>query len=280
MTHNPSTSGSSVLKDPGHTDTGMRSPVSRLSLLGAKVDTFRSYDDALRHIDECVRLRRKTFCVAINPEKVDAARKSPELRQILRRADMGICDGIGIVLASMILYGKRIHRCTGCDLFTRLIEHAAAVGHGIFLLGASPEVNKAACENLKLRFPGLRIVGARDGYFSDDADVVEAINASGADLLFVAMGSPRQEYWLTANGERLDVPFRMGIGGSLDVISGKVRRAPWLFRKTGTEFLYRLLSNPSRWRRQLALPRFIGSVFREKLSGRTLGGSTENPGDS
>lgn len=249
---------------PIHEESGP----AALSILGIPVVFFDSYQHAVAHIGRRIRARRKTFCVAINPEKIDKARHDPKLRTMLQGADLGICDGVGIILAVMLCYGKRFHRCTGCDLFGKLVEYAASSELSVFLLGAAPEVNKAACEKLKQKFPGLRIAGARDGFFKDDAQVIDQINASGADLLFVAMGSPKQEFWITANRGRIDAPFVMGVGGSFDVHSGRVRRAPWLFRKTGTEFFYRLLCSPSRWKRQLALPRFAGAVLWERLSGR------------
>lgn len=238
-----------------------------LSILGIPVVFFDSYQHAVEHIGQRIRARRKTFCVAVNPEKIDKARHDPKLRTMLQEANLGICDGIGIILAVMLCYGKRMHRCTGCDLFGKLLGYAAESELSVFLLGAAPEINRAACEKLKQQFPDLRIAGARDGFFKDDAQVIDQINASNADLLFVAMGSPKQEFWITANRDRIEAPFVMGVGGSFDVHSGRVRRAPWLFRKTGTEFFYRLLCNPSRWKRQLALPRFAGAVLTERIVG-------------
>jgi N-acetylglucosaminyldiphosphoundecaprenol N-acetyl-beta-D-mannosaminyltransferase len=236
-------------------------PDSR-SILGTRVSIFNSYEDALelirRRMTECL----PTFCVAVNPEKLYRAMSYPELREVLDSADLRICDGIGISVASMLLYHRRLPRCTGIDLFLKLIHLSAQEGWRVFVLGASPQSNEAACRSLIQTFPGLSIAGRRDGYFADSDEVVETINGSGADLLFVALGSPRQEFWINKYMPRLKTSFCMGVGGSLDVLSGTVKRAPALFQKTGTEWLFRLFSQPSRLRRQVALPLFTWEILR------------------
>ena len=150
----------------------------------------------------------------------------------------------------------------------RLIALSAREGWKVYLLGASPQSNAGARRKLLEGYPGLRIVGSRDGYFTDSAEVVAAINASGADLLFVAMGSPRQELWIGEHLPRLNVGFCMGVGGSLDVISGAVRWAPAICRKTGTEWLYRVLAQPSRIPRLWTNWLFALNVLGAALAGR------------
>jgi N-acetylglucosaminyldiphosphoundecaprenol N-acetyl-beta-D-mannosaminyltransferase len=236
-----------------------------LSILGVGVLPFESYDEAVAYVERAIASGRKSFGVAINPEKVYQATLNSELMAALAQADMGICDGVGVALAARLLHGRWLRRCTGCDLFFRLIAKAAEKGWRVFLLGASPESNEGACEVLSRQYPGLRIAGRRDGYFTDSSEVVRQINASGADLLFVAMGSPRQELWIAEHRPELDAPFCMGVGGTFDVVSGKARRAPAVFRRTGTEFLFRLLSSPARWRRQAVLPLFLLKVLQKKL---------------
>ncbi|MHC4717860.1 MAG: WecB/TagA/CpsF family glycosyltransferase [Planctomycetota bacterium] len=227
---------------------------------------FGSYADVSQYVSETIAAGRKSFCVAINPEKVYRATHDADLRAMLDRADVTICDGIGVSIAAKLLYGKALRRVTGCDLFGRLIVAAEDEGWGVFLLGASPESNTLACAKLRERHPELRIVGSQHGYFNDHAAVIRQINASGADLLFVAMGSPRQEYWIATHRGAISAPFCMGVGGTLDVISGRAARAPKVFRKTGTEFLFRLVTNPRRWRRQAVLPLFMLAVLRQKIS--------------
>jgi N-acetylglucosaminyldiphosphoundecaprenol N-acetyl-beta-D-mannosaminyltransferase len=233
-----------------------------ISILGTRVSIFDSYDDAVQLMRQRISTRQPTFCVAINPEKVYRARRDPALRRVLDSAHVQICDGVGISLAAMLLYRRRLPRCTGIDLFLRLIRLSAEEGWKVFLLGASPQSSAAASLVLVNTYPSLRIVGRQDGYFKNSLAVVEQINDSEADLLFVALGTPRQEFWISEQMPRLRTSFCMGIGGSLDVVGGASKRAPAFFRKTGTEWLFRLLVQPSRLQRQMALPLFTVEILR------------------
>ncbi len=236
-----------------------------LSILGTSVVPFTSYTHTVKCIEQRIRAGKKTFCVAINPEKIYRATYDTELREILNHAEITLCDGIGVAIASKILHKKSIKRCTGCDLFFHLIKKAAENNWRVFLLGASHESNQKAADTLKQNYPGLIIAGTQDGFFRNSEDLVEKINETKADLLFVAMGSPKQELWITKYRERLNTQFCMGVGGTLDVISGKAKRAPLVFRKTGTEFLFRLISQPKRLKRQKVLPMFLLKVLKEKF---------------
>ena len=239
-----------------------------LLIMGVPVVPFESYGQVVACVEDIVRTGRKSFFVAVNPEKVYRAVRDPRLLAILRGADAGLCDGIGVALAVRLLYGRGISRCTGCDLFFHLVAAAAEKGWRVFLLGASPESNALACSRLRSMYPGLQIVGGVGGYFEDSQPVVNRINASSADLLFVGMGSPKQEFWIAEHRPVIQTPFCMGVGGTFDVVSGKARRAPKVFRRTGTEFLFRLVTSPSRWRRQMVLPVFLLAVLRGMLSKR------------
>jgi N-acetylglucosaminyldiphosphoundecaprenol N-acetyl-beta-D-mannosaminyltransferase len=236
-----------------------------LSIMGVKVTPFESYEQAVAYVGHGIESKTKSFCVAINPEKVYRAMQDEKLKTVLDQTDMGICDGVGVSIASGILHGRRIPRCTGVDLFYRLVERASTTGWKVFLLGGAPAINEAAGLKLQRQYPGLRIVGSQHGFFDDTAAVVDQINRSGADILFVAMGSPKQEFWIAENRSAIEASFCMGVGGTLDVVSENAKRAPKFFRRTGTEFLYRLISDPKRWRRQIALPLFLFSVLREKI---------------
>ena len=238
-----------------------------LSILGVGVSVFDSYDDAAQLIRRRISLRRRTFCVAVNPEKVHRANKDAKLKRVLDSAHLHLCDGVGVSVASRLLYGRRVPRCTGIDLFLRLVRLSAEEGWKIFLLGATPESNEAACRALTASFPGLTIAGSQDGYFKDNDAVVDRINSSGANLLFVALGSPRQEFWINENMPRLRPSYFMGVGGSLDVISGSAKRAPSVLRKCGGEWLFRLLAQPSRVWRQTALPLFAFEILKVAVSG-------------
>lgn len=236
-----------------------------LSMLGVSITPFDSYNHVVECILSRINIRKKTFCFAINPEKVYRAVCDSNFCAIFNKADIQICDGIGIVYATRLLLGKKIKRCTGIQLFFDLIHMAVEQKLKVFLLGASDKSNKLACSDLLKMYPNLKIVGCKDGYFKDSNTIIRDINKSKADMLFVAMGSPKQELWITEHRETINVPFCMGVGGTLDVISGCIKWAPKIFRKTGTEFLYRLITNPKKWRRQLVLPKFVLMVLKEKF---------------
>lgn len=203
--------------------------------------------------------------IAVNPEKVMRARSDPRLLDALRGARLLIPDGIGVVLAARILGLGRMSRVPGSELMPAICEIAAREGRGVFLFGASPEVNAMVAQILPERYPGLRIAGRHHGYVKDDEmpSLIDEINRSRADVLFVALGSPKQEYWMAENGPRLNVRTCQGVGGTFDVIAGRIKRAPALFINLHLEWLYRLLSQPSRAGRQKALPQFALMILRE-----------------
>ncbi len=238
------------------------------SLMGLKVIPFADYDQACTCIGQLIAEKKQAVSVAINPEKIYKSHQEPALQQLLNQAEVAICDGIGAALAYRVLYGQPITRITGVSLFFALIKAAADKGWRIYLLGASSESNKTTGRKLRQQNPHLQIVGQCDGYFTDTQDVITDINNCQTDILMVAMGSPKQEMWMAENRAKINASFCMGVGGTFDVVSGKAKWAPAFFRKTGTEWLYRLLSEPKRWRRQLALPKFLLLLLRYKLSGQ------------
>lgn len=238
-----------------------------ISVMGVMITPFSDYAQVSRCIEGLIESGNKAFSVAINPEKIYRANREPDLKELLNRADIGICDGIGAALAMRLLNGRSITRITGVSLFFELVKSAEKKGWKIFLLGASPESNKGAFDKLSDDYPSLKVVGRVDGYFKDTQEVVRQINQSGADIVFVAMGSPKQELWIAENREAIEATFCMGVGGTFDVVSGKVKWAPPFFRATGTEWLYRLICEPKRWRRQLVLPKFAWEVLKSKFVG-------------
>jgi N-acetylglucosaminyldiphosphoundecaprenol N-acetyl-beta-D-mannosaminyltransferase len=238
----------------------------RVEIMGVPVTTFDSYGHASNCIVDSVRRRQKVSCVAMNPIKVYAAWKDTQLRNVISSADFCICDGIGVAVAMRLLHGRMISRVTGIQLFCDLAACAEESGLRVFLLGAKPESNQKACEKLKALHPRLQVVGRHHGYFSDNDAVIKQINDSCADMLFVAMGSPRQEKWLAEYRDKIDAYYCMGVGGSFDVLSGSARRAPRIFCRTGTEWLYRLVTQPKRLREQIVLPLFALRVLRQFLA--------------
>ena len=237
-----------------------------VDIMGIPVVPFESYDQAVECVEDIVESDSKSFWVAINPIKIYHAWHDSELKNLLLQTDIGICDGVGISMASKILNGQSIQRCTGCDLFFHLLSLTSRKGWGVYLLGASPESNATARLELQKAYPDLQIVGWQDGYFKDSRAVVRQINRSKAKLLFVAMGSPKQEYWISRHRRAIEANFCMGVGGSFDVAAGRLTRAPRMFRMTGTEFLYRLCSEPrKRWRIQKVLIPYFLRVIEKKL---------------
>lgn len=234
------------------------------------ITCFRSPAHAATHIVQTIKNKEKTYCVAINPEKVCFAREDVAFEEIVRNATFHICDGTGTAAAVRILWGRKIPRVTGIDLFLQMLCVAEQEDLAVFLLGSRSDTIRLARARVEQEHPCLRCVGCRDGYFEDkeSMSIIRQINASEADMLFIALGSPKQERWIAQYRGQLSVPFCMGVGGSFDVLSGRVKRAPGLFRKTGTEWLYRLVQQPSRWRRQTALLRFAVGVLKVRIQMR------------
>ena len=244
-------------------DHEQRKKVAHEVILGVRVGAY-TYENLLAEADRVIASQEQAMVVAINPEKLVKAQRDPRLLQLLNEAELPIPDGIGVVLASRLRGGAIRERVTGIETMLHLCGHAAAKGYPVFFLGAKPGVAEKAAAILQSRYPGLQVAGTQHGYFEDDQDVVERINRSGAQILFVAMGSPRQEYWIRRHMPALAPRLFQGVGGSLDVICGNIPRAPQWMQRAGLEWLYRLLKEPSRWRRQLALPRFLWLLMLNK----------------
>lgn len=219
----------------------------RTNFLGLPVDILTEPETiaaAVRAMRAGVRCQH----VALNVAKLVKARSDPELDRDIRDSDIIGIDGMGIALALRLLGQRRAPRVAGIDLFENLIAECAREGFRPFLLGASPSVAEDAARELQRRHPALVIAGSHHGYFSldEEAAVCRSIAASGAHCLFVAMPTPRKERFMLRNREQLEVPFVMGIGGTLDVVAGKVRRAPRLVQNLGFEWCYRLAQEPRR----------------------------------
>ena len=245
----------------------------KVAILGVEFTTG-SEDKILGQIRKMVDDGRRHYIVTPNPEIVIAARKDNELKHILNGADLAIPDGVGIVWASKILCGadsKIVQRVAGVDLMERICDLAAHRGWSVFFLGAGPTIARQCAQELQERYPGLLVVGAYSGRAERqyDAQVREKILAvagkTDIDFLFVAYGGGRQEKWIKRNLSKLPVKVAMGVGGSFDFISGQVQRAPLGIQKLGLEWAWRLIHQPWRWRRQLALISFILIVLRTRL---------------
>jgi N-acetylglucosaminyldiphosphoundecaprenol N-acetyl-beta-D-mannosaminyltransferase len=208
--------------------------------------------------------------ITANPEIVISAQEDPVMREVTQEADLITPDGIGIVMASRWKGDPVAERVAGYDLLLKLLEEGNLFGWSFYFLGASEEVNQTATDIISKRYPNVVIAGRHNGFFKDKEDqVIAEINQSNADILVVALGAPRQELWIYTHKNQVHTKIAIGVGGSLDVIAGKVKRAPEFFQKLNLEWLYRLLSQPSRWKRQLALPKFALKAYIEAQRGKS-----------
>lgn len=236
-------------------------PTTRL--LDIAVDCPRR-EDLLRRLIEHMREGGETsHLVTMNAEMAYAATQDPDFLKILHQADMIIPDGIGVVWA-LGHQGVPVARLPGVELVEELFKQAPAHDLRLAILGSSPETLEAFQTQIPERFGSVNLVFARNGFFKpeeEDAMIAE-LQASKPDILFVALGVPKQEAWIARWRQKLKIPVIMGVGGSFDVLSGRLERAPQWMQRSHLEWLYRLYQQPTRWRRMLALPRFVVTVLR------------------
>ena len=240
----------------------------RKKILDISVDAI-NMDDSLNFIDKHIKNDSKIgYILAINPEKIYILRQDLFLKEFFKNALLLIPDGIGIVMALKFLYGVNISRVPGADLMQNICRVAPERKYKIFIYGGSEDVNLSAVKELKKRNPGINIVGRINGYVpsTENEALIKQINESKANILFIALGSPSQEKWLSENIDKLAyIKICQGIGGTLDTITGDVKRAPMIFQKLCLEWFYRLLKQPSRIFRQLKLLHFVWEVLIEKI---------------
>lgn len=232
----------------------------RTDVLGVGFDDL-TLDEAARAGAALVEGEGFHYAVTPNPEFILAARKDPAFRQALLDADLVLADGIGVVYSAKLLGRPLKGRAPGIEFAQRLVAWMAKNGKRLFLLGAKPGVAELAAANLKDKYPGLIVCGTHDGYFKEDEPVVEAIRQAAADVVFVCLGAPKQEFWMVKNGPATGAKLLAGLGGSLDVFAGVTERAPEAWQKLGLEWLYRLTREPRRIGRMAKLPLFLVSAL-------------------
>ena len=244
----------------------------RLELLGAMVDGL-SMEDFEHQVAGFIETNRPCRIITLNPEILYRAQTEPALLDMTNRADLVTADGVGIVWACRVAGRPVPERVTGIDLMLRLVKRAAAEGWGIFLLGSAPGVAEEAAGRLREDYPGINIVGTHHGYFkaAEELEVVRQINRAQPRLLFAALGAPAQERFINRHLDSLGPVAAMGVGGSLDVISGRVQRVSPQLQRLHLEWLGRLLQSPARWRRMMVLPRFALLVIRRYGVRRLMG---------
>ncbi len=237
-----------------------------IEILGVRVDAA-TYDDLMAQVDAFVASGQPHQIVTLNVEMLVAAYQDPSFARMLNAAALNVPDSIGVILAARLLGHPFPERVTGSDGIYRLVAHCARQGYRPFFLGAGPGVAELVAQRLVAANPGLEVAGTLGGSprVEDEEDLIARVRAAAPDLLLVAYGVPAEEKWIARNQLRLGVPVMIGVGGTFDFVAGVTSRAPVWMRRVGLEWLHRLLQEPWRWRRQLALPKFVALVVRQSL---------------
>jgi len=231
----------------------------KLDIMGLRFDNV-TMDEAIARAGELMERPGAAWAVTPNAEIAYEALRDESLRALLNSADLMLPDGAGVVLASKLLGTPLKGKVAGVDFAARLLRELAVQGRTVYLLGGKPGIGEKAAEAMRRQNPALSVCGIADGYFKDEAPVVEAVNAAGADVLFVCLGAPKQERFMAEHRQELNVKLMIGLGGSLDAFAGTVKRAPrWMIRMN-LEWLYRLLKEPKRFKRMLRLPKYLLAV--------------------
>ena len=238
--------------------------VERINILGANVSDVTASEAAEIIIKRTLN-KETTTVYTPNSEIIENFRKDPEMLAMLNSADLLTPDGIGVVIGSKILGTPLKERAAGYDIACLLLDKAREHGLSFYFFGSKEEVGKLAKENVEKKYPGVKIVGTRNGFFDWSEDIASQISEKNPDIVFVCLGAGKQEKWIYENKEKLHGKALLGIGGSLDVFAGTVKRAPDIFIKLNLEWFYRLIKQPQRFFRMLALPKFILSVIGSKL---------------
>ena len=236
----------------------------RLEILGVGIDRIDS-QQALQQIGDFIENGEPHQIVTANAEIIYQASKNEKMRNVINAAQMVTADGSGVVWASRQLGQPLAQRVTGIDLVNSICQQSAKEKWKIYILGSAPGVAATAAVNIRNKFPGCNIIGTHHGYFNakEEKQILAELEQLKPDVLFVALGAPKQEYWIADHIQKLGIPVAMGIGGSMDVLSGNVKRAPKWMQKMSLEWLYRLLIQPTRFKRVLALPKFMLAVKKQ-----------------
>ena len=231
-------------------------------ILGVPVHSY-TMNEVVDALDKKIQEQEQTFVVTANAEIIMSCQEDKAYNDIVCNAEVVLPDGAGAVWAGRHLGNKVPERVAGFDLYLELMDLCAKKGYKAFFFGSAPGVAETAKEVCEKRYPGVQIVGTRNGYFKDldEPEIIKQINDSGAQLLFAALGAPKQEKWLANHRDKLNAIVLMGIGGSFDVLAGKMERAPKWMQDASLEWLFRLYKQPSRFMRMMALPKFVMEVY-------------------
>ena len=237
-----------------------------VNIAGINIDNI-TMEQAVERVYDFITSGQNHSIYTPNAEIMMEGITSKELKEILNTSDMLVADGAGVVLASKILGTSVGEKVSGFDLAKNLLVASSKRPIMFFLFGGKPGIPERAHANIICDYPGAEIVGTRNGYFSqeDESEIINQINNSGAHVLFVCLGAPKQEQWIHRHKEQLKVKVCMGLGGTIDILAENVKLAPDFFRNNGLEWLYRLYKEPRRFKRMLRLPKFILYVLGIKL---------------
>lgn len=238
----------------------------KIDVMGVWFDNV-TMDEALEKAKEILAGEKARYVVTPNAEIVYESMRSEEFCTLLNDAALVLPDGAGVVLGSKILKTPLKEKVAGVDFADHLLGLLAETGGSVYLLGSKPGIAELAAEKMLEKHPGLTIAGMADGYFKEEAPVIEKINAAKPDVLFVCLGAPKQERFMAAHADALQVKLMAGLGGSLDSFAGTVKRAPKWMIDLSLEWLYRLLKEPKRFGRMLRLPKFLWAVVLKRIGG-------------
>lgn len=234
-----------------------------VKIFGVRVDKV-TLKEATELVEEFLQGNELKTIYTPNIEIVMKAKENEQLRNLINQGNLVIPDGIGLVYATKIKKKPLPERVTGFDLSINMIELANRKKMSLYLLGGKPGVAEEAAENIRKKYPNVRIAGYHHGYFKEDKEIIKEINESNPDIIFVGLGFPKQELWIDLYKTQLKSKIVIGNGGTIDVLAGKVKRAPKIYQSLGLEWFYRLIKEPSRIRRQLVIPKFILQVIFSK----------------
>ncbi|MDO4178919.1 MAG: WecB/TagA/CpsF family glycosyltransferase [Phascolarctobacterium sp.] len=238
----------------------------RMQILGVPVDPM-TMQEAVAKITTRTLEGKQTFVVTANAEIIMMCQENPAYKEIVsNKADIVLADGAGAVWAGRYKGYEVPERVAGYDLYRNLLDQGRQHEMKSFFFGGSPAIAETAKTKVEELYPGVKVVGTHNGYFKDEdvPDIIDEINQSGADYLFIALGAPKQENWIMAHKDELKCKLFMGIGGSFDVLAGKMERAPKWMQDASLEWLFRLYKQPSRFMRMMALPKFVLKVIFSK----------------
>lgn len=249
--------------------------MKKVNIFGVNIDNT-TFHETIDNIDSFLKEDRLHTVYTPNTEIIMAAREDEKIRNILNKGDLVLPDGIGLIYGSRMRKLPLKERVTGFDTSMEMLKLGNKYSLGIYLLGGEEGISEIAATNIKEEYPDIKIAGYHSGFFKgshmgdkdsqEEKQIIDEINLSKADIVFVGLGFPRQEIWIDENKDKINAKIIIGNGGVIDVLAGKAKRAPQIYQNLGLEWLYRLMQNPSRIKRQMAIPKFLFRIILDKNS--------------